>query len=285
MNRMRLGRSFLIAVTLVATVGGSAAMALRPARQKTTIAPGSFGTVAAKCKGGRTAVSGGFAAPGFDPANGGPTVGRIGSRRPDERRIEARAFNFGNEGGNLVSYAYCARNDHGLQVVTDSTWVEPNSRGSVVARCPHGTEAVGGGFSTRRFSTDQGPQVLTLTSKRRGERGWKVVGVNIPFGSGMRTGKLIAHAYCEHASFDLITRSKEVTPPVGELKTFDVRCPSGREAVSGGFDGHINLQGGQSTAAAAITSKRASEARVWRTSALSVFAPNPGSETAYAYCR
>ena len=110
-----------------------------------------------------------------------------------------------------------------------------------------------------------------------------VVGTNF---SGVRAGKLIAHAYCEAAPFKLVTRSNEVTtPPTGGLKTFDVRCPNGSGAFSGGFDGHVKIQGNQSKATTAITSRRASGGGVWRTSALSVFVPNPGSMTAYAYCR
>jgi hypothetical protein len=274
----------IIAVLVIAT-GSSVATALQRARQSTTVAPASFGTAVAKCHGGRTAVSGGFAAPGFDPGNGGPTVGRLASKRVGRHQIKTRALNFGAQTGDLVSFAYCALNDHGLQVRSASTGVEPNTLGSAVAECPRGTIAVGGGFGTPRFSTDQGPQVLTLTSKRLGERRWKVVGVNIKPDIGEQIGTLAAHAYCAAAPFELVTRSKEVTPPLGALETFDVRCPNGSGAFSGGFDGHAQLQGIQAGATAAITSRRASGGRVWRTSAVSIFDSNPGSMTAYAYCR
>jgi hypothetical protein len=280
-SKVRLGRSTLIASVLVATMGSSVAMALQSDRGSKTIGPGGFGTVAAKCDGGRTAVSGGFAAPGFDPATG-PTVGRIGSKRVGKRQIQTRAFNFSNQAGKLFSFAYCAQHDHGLEVRSATTRVEPNTRGSAVARCPRGTSAVGGGFGTYRFSVDEGPQVITLTSKRRSERRWKVVGVNI--NNQMRSGTLIAYAYCAAPPFELITRSKEVTPPVGATQTFNVRCPNGSGAYSGGFDGHVQVGGSQPQATAAITSKRASGGRVWRTSALSVFG-NPAPVTAYAYCR
>ena len=280
-RKMLLGRSLLVAAVLVITAGCSVAIALQRARQSATIAPGSFGVAVAKCKRG-TAVSGGFAAPGFDPGNIGATVGRLGSKQVGKRRIKTWAFNFGTQAGDLVSFAYCALNDHGFRVRTASTGVEPNTQGSAVARCPRHTIAVGGGFGTNRLPTDQGPQVITLTSKRLGKRRWKVVGINI---NGMRAGKLIARAYCEAAPFELVTRSKEVTPPLATLETFNVRCPDGSKAFSGGFDGHVQLQGTPPTATAAITSRRASGGRVWRTSVLSIFGPNPGSVTAYAYCR
>lgn len=281
---IRLGRSILLTAVLVVLTGSSVALALERTRQSTTVAPGSLRTAVAKCPGDKTAVSGGFAAPGFDPSNG-PTIGRLGSKRVGTRGIETRAFNFSNQSGDLVSFAYCALNDHRLRVRSASTRVEPNTRGSAVAACPRGTIAVGGGFGTYRFSTDQGPQVITVTSKRFGKRHWKVVGVNIKPDSGERPGTLVAHVHCAAAPFELVTRSKQVTAPLGVLKSFDVRCPNGSGAYSGGFDGHVQLQGNQSGGAAAVTSRRASGGRVWRTSALSIFGSNPGPVTAYAYCR
>jgi hypothetical protein len=283
-SKVRLGRSILITAVLTATMGSSVAMALRSDRESTTVAGGTFGTARAKCPGQRTAVSGGFAAPGFNP-NSGPTIGRLGSKSLDKRRIETRALNFSNTAGNLVSFAYCASHDHGLRVRSATTRVEPVTQGSVVARCPRGTEAVGGGFGTWKFDPSQGPEVLTLTSKRSGERGWKVVGVNFFTNGGPgHTGTLVAHAYCEAASFKLVKVSKEVTLSNGALQTFDVHCPRGTRAFSGGFDGHVKIQGNQSTATATITSRRTSGGRVWRSSALSAFG-NSGKATAYAYCR
>jgi hypothetical protein len=281
-SRIRLGRLTLIAAVLVVAMGSSA-LALQRARQSTTVAPGSFGAAVAECKTGRTAVSGGFAAPGFDPTNTGATVGRIGSKRVGKREIKTQAFNFGNDAGKLVSFAYCARRGHGLRVRSASTRVEPNTQGSAIAKCPRHTIAVGGGFGAGRRSSDQGPQVITLTSKRLGERRWKVVGINIS--SQMRTRSLVAYAYCRRAPFELVTRSKEVTVPAGALKTFKVRCPHGSRTFSGGFNGHLQLQDNPPRATAAVTSKRASAGRVWRTSAVNAFGPNPGSVSAYAYCR
>jgi hypothetical protein len=284
-SKIRLGRSILIAAALVATAGSSVAMAVRSTPRRTpTIGPQSFGKAVARCHRGSTAVSGGFASPEFELGSTVSTVGRLGSERVGKRRIETRGFNFGNAAGHLVSFAYCARNDHGLQVRSASTSVEPNAVGSAIARCPRGTEAVGGGFGTRRFFQDQGPRIITLTSKRLGERSWKVVGFNIGSDSG-RPGTLIAHAYCEAAPFRIVIRSKQAKPPPGALKTFDVRCPPGTRALAGGFDGHVQLQDGQARAVAAVTSKRASGGRAWRTSALRTFDANRGSVTAYAYCR
>jgi hypothetical protein len=279
-KRIRLGRVAVVAALLTVASGTSVAMAVRTVRQDETIAPGQVGTATAKCRGDRSAVAGGFAAPGFNP-NVGSTIGRIGSRRIGKRQVEARALNFGNQDGVLASFAYCARNDHGLEVESERIVIEANSKGSVVAKCPRGTSAVDGGFGTYRFSPTEGPQVITLTSKRLGERRWQVVGLNI--NDQNRRGTLIAYAYCAAVPFDLVTESREVEAPAGAPRTFDVRCGNGSEAFSGGFDGHVRL-GAQPQATAAITSKRAQGGRVWRTSALGVFG-NPSAVTAYAYCR
>lgn len=285
-DRMSSGMRFglvLIAAVLAAVTWSSVAMALKSARQATTIDPGSFGSVGAKCPSHTTAVSGGFAAPGFDPTQDGPIVGRIGSRRVGDRQIVARALNFGSQPGELRSFAYCARNGHGLHVRSATTRIEANTRGSAVARCPRGQLAVAGGFGTDRVDLQVGPQVLTLTSKRLGDRRWKVVGLNI--NAGARAGKLIAYAYCAEVPFELITRSKEVAPAPGSVRTFDVSCPSGTQVFSGGFDGQVELVGDTPHGTAAVTSRRASGARAWRTSTLSVFGPNPASATAYVYCK
>ena len=279
-SRVRPGRVVLIAAILTVVAGGSTATALRAVRHSETIEPGRIGTATAKCPGDRSAVAGGFAAPGFNP-NAGTTIGRIGSRRIGQRQIQARAFNFGNQDGVLASFAYCARNDHGLEVESETTRVQANSRGSAVAKCPRGTSAVGGGFGTYRFSPQQGPQLITLTSKRVDDRRWKTVGVNI--NDQNRPGTLIAYAYCAAVPFDLVTRSREVEAPAGTTRTFDVSCGNGSQAFSGGFDGHVAVAA-QPQGTAAITSKRAQGGKVWRTSALSVFG-NPSPVTAYAYCR
>jgi hypothetical protein len=272
----------LAAVALSAIAYGSMAMALQSVRQSTTIDPGEFGTSAAKCRSNRRAVAGGFAAPGFDPVNAGPIVGRLGSKRVGDRQIVARALNFGAEPGQLLSFAYCARRDHDLEVRSATTRVEPSTQGSAVARCPQGKIAVAGGFGTYRVSLQQGPQVLALTSKRLGDRSWKVAGVNI---STARAGTLIAHAYCQAAPFELITRSKDVTPAPGQVRTFDIGCPDRTQVFSGGFDGRIEVTGSGLRTTAAIASRRASGGSVWRTSTLSAFGTSAGQGTGFVYCK
>jgi hypothetical protein len=152
--------------------------------------------------------------------------------------------------------------------------VGPNRPGSVVAKCPPGSQAIAGGFST-----NQG--VITLTSKRRGSRGWKAVGVNIN-GSGGGPARLTAYAYCKAPGPEIATRSKDTTLS-GSYRTSTAKCPKHAKALSGGFNGHVSRAGGQLRAAGALDSKRAAHGRGWTTSALSV-SGNEATITTYAYC-
>jgi hypothetical protein len=284
MHAIRTGRWVLAAVAVVAinALAGSAAMALKVAKQREPVAAKAVGAALAECPKGRTAVAGGFASPGFDP-NGGPTIGRLGFKHAGRGGIETRGYNFGDATGDLASFAYCALHDHGFRVKSAHTQIEPGALGSAIAECPARTRAVGGGFDATRISGPDGPGVLTLTSKRQGERRWKVAGLNIPPDGGPGTaGTLTAYAYCEAAPFKLKTESREVT--TSGFTTFEVRCPSGGRAFSGGFDGHVHLST-RPSGTAAVTSRRVSSGHAWRTSALSIFDSNPAQATAYAYCR
>lgn len=260
------------------------ALALKVSKQPATVPPTAFGAAIAQCSEGRTAVSGGFATPGFDPA-AGPSIGRLGSTHSGKGAIRTRGYNFGDISGDIVSYAYCALHDHGFRIRSASTDIEPQAMGSATAECPAGTKVVAGGFDASPVSRKNGPGVLTLTSKRQGLRRWKTVAVNIPPDSGTgATGTLTAFAYCEKAPFELTTESKDVRPPAGRLGTFDLRCPDGGRAFSGGFDGHLSLSS-QPSATAAVTSRRVSNGHAWRTSVIRIFDSSAGDATVYAYCR
>jgi hypothetical protein len=280
-RRFLAGGAVLLSVSLAAV---PAAIALKVSKRPATIASTAFGAATAQCPKGRTAVAGGFAAPGFNP-DAGPSIGRLGSTHAGNGSIRARGYNFGDIPGDLVSYAYCALHDHGFRIRSASTEIEPQTMGSASTECPAGTKVVGGGFDASPVPRDNGPGVLTLTSKRHGLRSWKTVAVNIPPDSGTGIpGTLTAFAYCENAPFALTTESKEIRPPAGRLDTVDLRCAHGGRAFSGGFDGHLSL-GSQPSATAAVTSRRVSNGHAWRTSAISIFDSGPGTATVYAYCR
>jgi hypothetical protein len=285
-NRKSASR-WAIALAVPAALGlAGLAIAAPSARDRVTVAAQSSATAVATCKPRTTAVATGFASPRFDPANDGPGVARLTSKIVGRHRAVTMGYNFGRESAPLISLGYCVRHGHGLTVRSKKVFLGPESPGSAVATCRRGTKAVGGGFGTPGFSRSTGPRVLTLTSRRVGVRKWRVEALNMGGDSsnGGRPGTLHAYAYCEKDPPKLASKSKRIALPVGQVKTFKVRCPRGARAYSGGFDGNVNLTA-DPTAAGVVTSKRVGHKRAWQLSAINVSDTSPGHVTAYAYCR
>jgi hypothetical protein len=282
---IRAGRSVPLAAAIIAIGVSAVAIGAVQKRAARTIPAQHAGSVTAKCKRGLTPVAGGFAAPGFTPtADTGP-VFRFASKPAGKRGIKAAAFNFSDDPHELDSYAYCAKRAHPLRIKAKRVRLFPGSFGSAVARCPHGRQAVGGGFKTNSFTLTQGAAIFTFTSKRAGKRGWKAAGLNVGSpGGGNPAGRLTAYAYCQKGRPKVRVRSKTVTAPALSIRNVDVKCPHRRKALSGGFNGHYGISGGGLRVAAAITSKRGARARAWHTAALGLTSPNPARITAYVYC-
>jgi hypothetical protein len=283
---VRAGRWALLAAGLAAIALSAVAMGATSARHRSTIPAQSRGKATAKCKRGTTAVAGGFSALGFNPGNNRGGVARVSSRLVGKRGVKTRGFNFGRQPADLVSLAYCVKHGHGLQVRSSKVFVGPDSAVSAIARCRPGTKVVGGGFGTPGFSANKGPRVVTLTSRRAGQRKWRVEALNIGGDSSAdaRPGTLIAYAYCEKDPPKLITRSKRISLPVARVRTVQVACPRGGRAYSGGFDGNLQLTANPS-ASGVVTSKRAKGGRAWRASAIDISDTRQAKVTVYAYCR
>jgi hypothetical protein len=272
---IRAARWITLAAATMIIAGAAVALGAVQRRATVDVPPQTAGSATAQCRDGQVALAAGFASPGFDPMVGAP-VARIASRPSGKHAVKTTGFNFSDTATNeLDSFAYCGKRKRPPTVVSSDIQVEPNGGGSVVAECPKGSKAISGGFGSH-----QG--VIALTSKRSGNRGWKVVGVSLGDGAGVAT--LTAYAICKAPGPTLVTESKEST--VGhELLTTDVMCPDGGKAVSGGFDGHVSGAGGMLTAAGALDSKRIAQGRGWTTSATSVSESDQVRLTTYAYCR
>jgi hypothetical protein len=265
-----------LAATVMLIAGVAVATGAVQRRAMVTISPQARGSATARCKRGQVALAAGFAVPGSDTSNG--PVARLDSIPAGRRGVKTTAMNFNQaNSGELDSYVYCGTRARPPKVRSKSIQLTPNTFDSVVARCPHGSQAIAGGFGT-----DQ--TVITLVSKRTGRRGWKVGGFDIA-NSGSGPASLTAYAYCKAPGPKIVTKSKDATV-TGGLKTLNVKCPKHGKALSGGFDGHFTLTGGQMiSAGGALTSKRAAHGRGWTTSAISASSPNQATITTYAYCR
>jgi hypothetical protein len=277
---LRVGRWLAAALALGAMAVTAVALGAVQERANTTIPPQQLGSATAKCDPGEVALAAGFGASPFDPngGSGGP-VARLGSMPAGKHRIKTTAMNFNNSAtGTLYSYAYCGKRAKPPTVASSDVQVDPNTVGSAVAKCPEGSRSIAGGFGI-----DDQTFIITLVSKRSGNRGWKVAGFNIGDQSSA-PGRLTAYAYCKSPGPKITTESKDTTVSNG-LKTTNVNCPNGGKAISGGFDGNISSSGSQLNAAGALTSKRFDKARGWTTEALSSSSPNQATITTYAYCR
>jgi hypothetical protein len=273
---IRDARWLAIAAAMMVIAGATVALGSVQKRAATSVPPQATGSATAKCKHGQVALAAGFAAPGFDPSgSGGGPVARFSSRFAGKRGVKTTGFNFRNHASELDSFAYCGKRARPPEARSKSVQVSPGGFGSVVAKCPHGSQAIAGGFASNRG-------IIALTSRRAGKRGWNVGGPNID-NSGSGPGQLTAYAYCKEPGPKIVTRSKDTTVS-SDFRTSTAKCPKHAKALSGGFDGNVSGAGGQLTAAGALDSKRTAHGRAWSTSVLSVSAPNEATITTYAYC-
>ena len=133
--------------------GATVALGAVQRRSCDDVPPQATGSATAKCKHGQVALAAGFAAPDFDPSSGGGPVARFASRFAGKRGVKTTGFNFGNNPSELDSFAYCGKRARPPEVRSKSVQVTPGSFGSVVAKCPHGSQAIAGGFASNRGSS------------------------------------------------------------------------------------------------------------------------------------
>lgn len=236
-------------------------------------------TATASCPSGSEAVSGGFATPGFDPQFNGASNLPFGSRRTGDDKWTVDGKNFGGTSGTMFSYAYCDTHEPNLAVATKTTTIAASENGSAAATCPQGSEAFSGGWRSPKNVTGDNA-FFAFTSKRLSDRKWKVTAFNDDNNSAH---KLTVFAYCDKRQPGLVERSKSTTVDSGVKTSLDVKCPNGRQAVSGGFESAtVNTQ---FDAAFAFTSRRVAPS-TWRTSA---YGNGPSGTTSpitgFAYCK
>jgi len=275
---------------------GIATARLSSESSSTTIASLQNGTATAKCGSGKTAVAGGFAAPGFDPtADTGPTILTYASARPNDGKWRASGHNYANPqmmrpkgspgAGPISAYVYCDKNDPSVTVRSKSTTLSRGQHATLTPKCPKGREAVSGGFQSDAPTPDsQDFTDYVYTSKRSGDRAWKVGAVDID----ASPHKVTAFAYCEKQAPDLVSRSTKQTISTGPMAgtaTIKAKCPKGGKAFSGGYKSTFEQATLGFTTSIAFTSKR-SEGQSWKVAALAAVLNSTGAPTekAIVYC-
>jgi hypothetical protein len=272
-------------------MAGIAAARLTSLSESATIAPQENGTATAKCGSAGTAVAGGFAARGLDPtAETGPAILTYASNRPTDGRWRASGHNFNNPAptpkagpgsGPLVAFAYCDKHDPSVTVRSKSVTVDGGGHASLAPKCPRGSEAVSGGFESDTPASN-GLTDYAYTSKRAGERAWKIAVLN----PDMSSHDVRAFAYCEKHGPNLVSRSASRKVSLGKTATIIATCPKGSHPFSGGYKSTFTGSGAQIASSVAFTSKRQGFRR-WKASAIAVVvngqAERP-TETAIVYC-
>jgi hypothetical protein len=154
---------------------------------------------------------------------------------------------------------------------------------SVTAVCPHGTRALGGGFSTALPNSDHA--LLVFESRRIGHRRWRASAVETD--DNTAGDALTAYVNCRRVRrrASARTASASVTntnsgPPFEH--TAIASCPIGSKAIAGGFRVTPWEDGGR---VLIVDASRRVGSRRWLVTSYNFGDAADGVETAYAYCR
>jgi hypothetical protein len=258
---------------------GIAVAALSVRSDSTPVAPDEKGSATAKCPRGSEAVAGGFASPGFDPRFNDQSIVHFDSHRTSDREWQTQGHNFGEGGadpmkvpvdGEMDAYAVCDSKSPPILVKSKTKSVsrfpivkraDPQGVGTAVAKCPKGTEAVSGGFSSPGNRLQGQAATFPFTSKRVGKRKWKVRAINNDF---QQRRKLKAFAYCDKSEPGLDVQSDKVKVPFRDKRTLDLGCRHDDKPLSGGYSSTFDATA--ESAAFTFTSRPISGDR-WRVSA------------------
>jgi hypothetical protein len=169
-----------------------------------------------------------------------------------------------------------------VTVRSESSTVDPGGHASLSPKCPRGSEAVSGGFDSD--APTAGTEELTnfaYTSKRSGDRAWKIAVLN----PDMSSHAVEAFAYCEKNGPTLVTSTASKKVPSLGTASITAKCPKGSKPFSGGYKSTFEQSGMGLDSSLAFTSKRSSNA--WKVSTIAIVlnsSPTPPTEKAIAYC-
>ncbi|MGI9019306.1 MAG: hypothetical protein ACR2G3_01175 [Solirubrobacterales bacterium] len=268
-RRIRIGA--LIASGALAATTALVEAELNTKSADVELAAGQDGSATARCGAGTTAFSGGMKNPDYEPVNEGSAIYLTGLMREGRRRISAVGSNSGSASGTLIAHAYCDKSEPRLKTVAESKPVE-NEFTSVAARCERGSEAVWGGFAS-----DGTDSILSLGSRRKGDRTWKAAAIQ--FGD---PSTLTVFAYCAKREPGLKTKFDSVSVGADKLGTATAKCRKGQEAVSGGFEQPGTFGTSEGSEIYFYESHRIGDRR-WTASGLNQ--GDPAILTAFAYCK
>ncbi len=228
----------------------------------------------ATCPKGQHVGFGGVVAPVGKPYGTGSLVFATAMRRTASNKLTVTGQSLtAKSSSRLTAVAYCARGASAPRVVSKSAPLPGLVVRTVVATCPVGTIAVGGGYSSAA-SLDHAEAVFQL-EQGPDPRQWVV-----SLGNVMKTAtKMTAYAYCAAGAAPVVVeKSIAVKPHKGG--TAHASCPAGKSLLFGGL---LATSPGP-TADLPAFSWSASSSRQWDVAGFNV-GDQAGDLTAIAYCR
>jgi hypothetical protein len=276
-------RVTLIAIGVLAVGAATAVGAgLKTKSASVTVDANETASIAAKCKRGTNVVSGGFSAPVTPNTSEGPQIFPTASTKAGKRRWTASGFNdASSDEGELIAHAYCRAQAKRLETESESTTIDFLEANTLTATCEPGRRAVSGGFEG-----DNAPSegfFLVHSSHRTDARTWSATGVNF----GLATdADFSVFVHCLKGGKRLTTESASTSVPenVGDdygAAAATAKCPKGRQAVSGGFEGSPF---GDSAGDVFPHISRKVGGRRWKVEAVNSNSGASGTLTAYVYC-
>jgi hypothetical protein len=169
-----------------------------------------------------------------------------------------------------------------LSTNSKSVEVDPESVGTVTAKCKQGEKVTSGGFASPVAAVPGDPILVPHVSRKQGGRKWTVASQNF---SEAASGTLTSFVYCREASA-LHTKSASTTVPgqpvlgEAEIGSVSVKCKRGEKAISGGF---ANPDFGEESQVIPFESRKQG-GRKWTVSAISA-GDESATLAAYVYCR
>jgi hypothetical protein len=238
-------------------------------------------SVAAKCKRGQKAISGGFDASDFDPETNRPVV-NFASRKKGARKWSASAVEWGSGTRSVTAFAYCRKGGKVTKrkkTTTVPSLDDEQGTATLAVKCKRGQKVVSGGYAIRDFFVDEGDYTregYAYSSRKTGGREWTVKALNYSEEDVI----LDAFAYCRESE-GVKAESAETSIDTDDAAAATAECDAGQRVISGGFD---NSDFDPDAGAQIVPLSSAKTGQGSWTAAGWNEGGDEGTFTAYAYC-
>ncbi len=238
---------FAVAPAALGSIGlGAALGAFTEDKDTRVIAYNTYGDATARCPGDKHVNFGGFKLDTQVPfGSGGYTwPASMAPKGSDTDKWSVAAEASSANGGKVTSFAYCKGGSE-PKVVRHKQIVLPSAANdefrNVKVSCPAGKHVIGGGWAaqTSTLSTQRYLEIMGL--KRTSDDTWQV---SVENATGVQQG-VTAIALCGKGSAPKTVTATENLPALNGSKTVTATCPTGKEAVFGGFKGDYDSLSGR----------------------------------------